>query len=389
VVSYESAQKVNHNNNINAFFLLVRAGLFGRTEGAESLLHAGVDWDEVHRLVKEQCVAGLIAEGMETLQRLAGSTGDSATDARLIPEVWALQFAYETLYLEKSNKLMNRFIADMISRMREREIYAILLKGQGVAQCYERPLWRTNGDVDLLLSRDDYGKAMDFLLPYASSQTEIPYKRHLCMAIGRWMVELHGSLRCGFSSRIDRELDKIYDETFQTGNVTTWMDKNVPVYMLGRENNVLYVFVHLLNHFYKRGVGIRQICDWCRLLWTYRDSLNLGVLESRLKSMGLMSEWRAFGAFAVEYLGIEEAAVPFYACDGKWKRKARRIQQFILKTGNMGHNRVNMEEESSLLSRKLKSTVQRFCDMSNHLTIFPLDTLRFMPSIFLNGLRHK
>ena len=59
-------------------------------------------------------------------------------------------------------------------------------------------------------------------------------------------------------------------------------------------------------------VGLRQFCDWCRLLWTYRRSINVGLLEARLNEMGLVSVWKAFGAFAVEYLGMPGEAMPLY-----------------------------------------------------------------------------
>ena len=168
-----------------------------------------------------------------------------------------------------------------------------------------------------------------------------------------------------------------------------WTNGDVQIPLLGSENDVIYVFVHFMNHFYKEGVGIRQICDWCRLLWSLRDSLDLGKLESRLKNMGVMSEWRAFGMYAVQYLGMPKETMPFYADDEKWKRKARRIHLFIMKTGNMGHNRKKKTGTNSLLLKKMKSSKQRFLDLANHLMIFPLDTLSFFPSILLNGLRHK
>ena len=379
-------KRMRQDKTIEVFSLLVRAGLFGRTEGADSLLQDGVDWAEVSKLAKEQSVVGLVAEGVEVLK------GESVmkNGATLLPKEWLVKYGVATMRLEQRNQAMNKFIATLIRRMRKQGIYALLLKGQGVAQCYTKPLWRACGDVDLLLSDDDYEKARDFLTPFASKMwLEHQYKKHLGMTIGNWLVELHGHLRCGFSFRIDKELDKIYHDTFCANDVTSWMNRKEEVFMLGRENDVLYVFVHFLNHFYKGGVGLRQICDWCRLLWSYRDALDLRTLESRLKKMGLMSEWRAFGAYAVEYLGMPEETMPFYDDDEKWKRKARRIWLFILKTGNMGHNRDKGRGKVSFLTRKLRSSAQRFTDLCNHLTIFPLDTLRFLPSIFITGLRQK
>ena len=168
----------------------------------------------------------------------------------------------------------------------------------------------------------------------------------------------------------------------------SWQNGNVQVLMLGRENDVLYVFVHFINHFYKGGVGLRQICDWCRLIYTYRDSLNYGLLESRIKHMGLLSEWKAFGVLAIEYLGFQKDSMPLLDDNANLKRKADKIMDFILKTGNMGHNRES-KGSSSYLNRKANSFVQRLGDLANHLTIFPIDTLRFFPSIILNGIRQK
>lgn len=374
-----------HCNSIDTFFLLVRAGLFGRTEGIEGCLPEGVDWAEVYQLAKEQVAVGLVAEGIERTRTEWFKTHDTP----LVPRKWALKFASRTAKLEQRNLDMNRFVEKLIDKLRKKGIYALLLKGQGVAQCYEKPLWRTCGDVDLLLTEENFQKVRDLLLPFASSaKMGNEYKKDFAIKIAGWLIELHGSLRCGFSSRIDRELDKVYHDTFYGGNVRSWTNGKVLTFMLGKENEVFYVFVHFLNHFYKSGVGIRQICDWCRLLWTFRDSLDLSALEARLKKMKLMSEWRAFGMFAVEYLGIPKEAMPFYCEDEKWQRKARQILAFVLKTGNMGNKRRG-KRTHSYLSRKMKSSGQRICDLANHFTIFPIDTLRFFPSIFLNGLHQK
>lgn len=380
------SQKIKQKKNIEAFFFLTRAGLFGRTEHADSMQLDDVDWAEVYQLAKEQSVVGLVGEGIELLQdewpRVHGSP--------LLPQKWAIKFHCVALKLEQFNLAMNQFIAGLISRLSKRDIHAVLLKGQGVAQSYNKPLWRACGDVDLLLKGEDYQRAKDYLLSLASSsEPEIMHRQHLCLKIGGWQVELHGSLRCGFSFRIDKELDKLCNDSFSNSDLRLWTNRNVQISLLGRENDVIYVFVHFLNHFYKGGVGIKQICDWCRLLWSFRDSLDTGKLESHLKDMGVMSVWRAFGMYAVEYLGMPEEAMPFYADDEKWKRKAKRIHLFILNTGNMGRNRRKKTKNKSLLLKKMKSSKERFCDLANHLMIFPLNTLRFFPSILLNGLRHK
>ena len=88
---------------------------------------------------------------------------------------------------------MNAFIASLIGRMQAAGIYALLVKGQGIAQCYEKPEWRACGDVDLFLSEENYVKAKAFLLPMASSfEEEFVREKHLGMTIDGWVLSCTG-----------------------------------------------------------------------------------------------------------------------------------------------------------------------------------------------------
>jgi len=203
-------------------------------------------------------------------------------------------------------------------------------------------------------------------------------------------VELHGTLKSGLSSNVENELDRLQEDTFYGGQVRSWMNGQTQIFLLKAENDAFYVFTHILQHFYKEGVGLRQLCDWCRLMWTYKDSLNYGLLEQRIKRAGLMSEWKAFGALAIEYLGFPKDSMPLLNVDVKanLKRKADRIMEFILKSGNMGHNRdMSHFSKYPYLIRKCVSMGRRIGDLVNHARIFPLDSLRFFPRIMFNGVR--
>jgi hypothetical protein len=283
---------------------------------------------------------------------------------------------------------MNAFIAELIEKLRKEDIYAILVKGQGIAQCYEKPLWRSSGDVDLLLSKDNYEKAKAFLLPLGEiTEPEEANKKHFAMQIEQWTVELHGTLHVGLSARVDRMLDKVQHDIFYGGQVRSWMNGQTQVFLPAANEDVVYVFAHILQHFYKGGIGLRQICDWCRLLYTYRDSLDKDLLELRIKRAGLMTEWRAFAAMAVEYLGMPVDAMPFYSDSVKWKKKAEKILDFVLEVGNFGHNRDSNYMKYPYVIRKCFSMGRRIGDSFRHARIFPLDSLRFFPYMMFNGVR--
>lgn len=89
-----------------------------------------------------------------------------------IPKPMALQFIGRMMQLEQRNQAMNYFIGVLVEKMREAGIYTVLVKGQGVGQCYERPLWRSCGDVDFFLDDENYGRAKGLLRPLAASVEE-------------------------------------------------------------------------------------------------------------------------------------------------------------------------------------------------------------------------
>lgn len=123
---------VKEKKIVDAFLALVRAGLW---ETEVRLPPGDVDCPELFRLAQEQAVVGLVAAGLEHVPEAAVAKKD------------ALAFVGSALQLEQRNAAMNHFIGGLVERMRAAGIVAVLVKGQGVAQCYERPLWRVCGGM--------------------------------------------------------------------------------------------------------------------------------------------------------------------------------------------------------------------------------------------------
>lgn len=361
--------------NTKAFFKLVRAGLWvnGEIKSPDPKIQGDVDWEEVYRLATEQSALGLVLAGIEYLPI-----------EQRPPKVELLQWIGEIQMLEQQNQAMNKFIGELVEKMRVAGIYTLLVKGQGVAQCYEKPLWRSCGDVDLLLDNDNYQKAKVFLSEMADHvDEEDKEKLHLGMTIDSWVVELHGTMRTQISSRMNRGIDEVHHDLFYGGNVRSWMNDGIQVFLPGPNNDVLLIFTHFLQHFFIGGVGLRQICDWCRLLWTYKDSLNHELLGKRIKKMGLMSEWKAFGSFAVEYLGMPVEALPFY--DVRLKKKARGICEVVLNAGNFGHNQdYSYRQKYSGLRSYLITFFRRLGEFGKIVTIFPVDAPKFFAHYITN-----
>jgi len=363
------------SRNISAFLSIVQAGLWEKSLLLESLNKDC--FTEVYRIAEEQSVIGLVAAGLENVKE------------HNVPQECVLQIIGQALQLEKRNSAMNDFIGVIIDRMRSDGIYALLIKGQGVAQCYTRPLWRSAGDVDFLLSKENYQRATLLLKQMATSlEEENPYTQHLALSIANWEVELHGTMRTGLWKRFDKVLDNVQNDIFYCGNVRSWMNGNIQVFLPRADEDVVYVFAHILQHFYKEGVGLRQICDWVRLLWTFKDSIDVKLLERRISGMGAMTEWKVFACLAVQYLGMSVDAMPFYDSAPKWQNKADKLLSYILSTGNFGHKRdQSFRQSNSVFERKAKMFWHITKDSAKQFAIFPLDSIKMWLIMLKTGLR--
>lgn len=354
---------ISDDQNLSAFLTLVRSGLWEKDARLKTFDE--VDYDEIMRLAEEQSVVGLVTAGLEHV-----------SDVK-VPQEWTLQFIGSTLQIEQQNKGMNTFIEKLISKLLDKGVNTLLVKGQGVGQCYEKPLWRSSGDVDLLLDEVNYEKAKVVLLPIADHvATEEVFAKHQGLSINGFEVELHGRMPFFLSHRVDHVIEEVLDDALKKGGSRVWKLNDTDVCLPKPDNDVIIVFSHFLFHFFVEGVGLRQICDWCRLLWTYRNSLDHELLESRIIEAGLMSEWKTFASLAVTTLGMSEEAMPFYTKG--YERRASKILRHILKSGNMGHNKdLSYRSKYTGIRYKAVAMWRRLRDFASLVPIFPLDAPKF------------
>lgn len=117
------------DNSVDAFLALLRAGLW--EESVQILPFGEIDFEKILNLAQDNSVVGLIAAGLENVSDTKVSKKD------------ILQFVGQTMQIEQRNLAMDFFIGVVVDKLRKADINVLLVKGQGLAQCYERPLWRS------------------------------------------------------------------------------------------------------------------------------------------------------------------------------------------------------------------------------------------------------
>lgn len=94
----------------------------------------------------------------------------------------------------------------------------------------------------------------------------------------------------------------------------------------------MHAFVHFLNS----GIGLRQVCDWTRLLATRHEDIDKLLLEKYFRKVGLLRAAKAFGYIAVHYLGLPEDNLPFSV--KSMERAGEILLDDIFATGNFGQH---------------------------------------------------
>ena len=358
------------SSNKIVFLELLRAGLWGTP--CQLKQYDAIDWNEVYWLAQEQTVSGLVLAGLEL------------SDVRP-PQGLLLQWIGDMQRLEQINKSMNSFIVELMTILENADITAVLVKGQGIAQCYDKPEWRSCGDIDLLLDEENYEKAFKVLSPRASEVgTLCEYNAHQPLTIDGWEVELHGSLRNTMWKEVNNLIDSVQESVLKNQNFREWTNGDKKIKLPRANEDVIFVFFHILQHLFESGIGLRQICDWCRLLWTYKDEIDRNLLEQRLKQAKALSEWRAFAALAVDYLGMPEAAMPLYKTSQSLHRKSERILLFVFEMGNMGHNKDYFSpshKQHPLVIKKVLDISTSIHKKAQFFSLFPLDSLKLSTQV--------
>jgi hypothetical protein len=103
--------------------------------------------------------------------------------------------------------------------------------------------------------------------------------------------------------------------------------------------------------------------------------------------MGLLTEWKAFGAFAVNWLGMPTDAMPFYDSSNKFSRKANIVCKLILEAGNFGHNKdVSYRSKYTGFTGNLITFWLRLGEFSKIFTVFPWNAPKFFVNYVFSRL---
>lgn len=355
-------------------FNLLRKALWGTSVEVPQGFN---EWRRVLAIAKSQSVLGLVANALLSDSALSKGLSDDQREN-------LTGFIFGNLL---TSQMLNNALVVIVQKLRENGIDPVLLKGQGIAKYYPVPDLRQCGDIDIYVGQEKFEKACEVIGAMSSPedhQGDIPSLKHFHTRIGKTFIEIHRYTDVYWPKRYDRVYQKISDAGMHYDLVPLDFG-GIQVLTPSVDFNVFFIFNHFWHHFIADGVGLRQICDWVRLLHVNHGKINWDYLSDVLCKMKLMKEWQVFGYVAVNTLGLPADEMPFY--DPKYKKTADKVLELIMLEGNFGkENLRGHNRPKGYFAGKLYSFSKRFKRNFRVLRIFPLKSIRQITKVFVCGI---
>lgn len=271
------------------FLDLLRSGLQAEAP-QKSLYGSPPDWPAIIHMARRQAVSALVYDGMTRLPQ------ELRPSRRLLLEWYA-----DTLCIERANMKVNQVLSDVYERYNQEGLTLILLKGQGLAQYYTNPLHRQTGDIDLLFEKE-YSQANQIAHTFGTD-FDSPTLHHTAYSYKGVTVENHCRY-VYFYAASNRKAWAEWSETHPLdGEETLSLGKcHIPV--PNPTANAIYVLLHLQHHFLNTGVGLRQVCDWIRLLTVRSNAIDRQVVSEAVCNLPIGLTLPALQHIAVRWLGL-------------------------------------------------------------------------------------
>lgn len=342
-----SRMATSHNRTTQQFFALLRAGLW--SVSVDRNLFEEVDWRGIARLAKKQAVVGVVADGIESLL---------SEKPELVKEV--SDWVPLVLNIEEQNKKIDKQVCEQADLYKSQGFPFILLKGQGMARYYPQPLHRQSGDIDTYIGTKRSDEIRDFI---TSQGYTITYENrvHFCYNAPPTSVESHKLSHHFYCPWINWSYQKIAERELLEEKPATVQINGATIDIPNPTFNAFFLFIHLYEHFYHEGVGLRQLCDWALQMKKCEDEIDWDKVESYVGAVHAKRAWRTFFAVVKDQMGLElkpeTLRRPLFAKQAR-EKDVRFALNDILSVGNMG--KYGAEAKASRARKQNKSTLHPY-----------------------------
>ncbi len=244
-----------------------------------SLTNTIVNWTEPISSETWQSLFAL-SEAQKVLPLIFNAVSACPAAAAMPPEIFAcLKARTKSLVLGQVQKTAE--FLQLYSQFSATGIRPLVVKGAVCRELYPIPELRISADEDLLVSPEEFAKAVDVLQKcgYSTSGKNIDVDKHdeigFTKVNGASYIELHKYL---FSEDSDAygSFNQYFLSCFE--NAVSLEVQGTRIDTLEPSMHLFYLICHAFKHFLHSGFGLRQVCDICMFACAYGKEIHWQTL---------------------------------------------------------------------------------------------------------------
>lgn len=346
------------NDIYNKFFQLLRLTIGSSTDIP---LIQKEEWKNIYEIAQKQSLIGVIFDGIQKMSDATKATGDSMEmDINLLMNWMGI-----CKQIDKRNHQLDEAVGKVTAWFEKEGFRSCILKGQGNALMYPCPGHRTAGDIDIWVS----GKPSEVIrfVHSISSKEKASYHHIDFPAINGIPVEVHYRPCYLQNPRFNHRLQQWFRRQADRQFLHKVRIEDVEFAIPTAKFNVIYQLVHIYNHLFQEGIGLRQIIDYYFVVISDELLVTKDTLQRELKHLGL---WKFAGAVMYvlhEVLGLSEEKI-IAPMDEK---RGKMLLTEILNGGNFGQ----YDERYGFGHSSFGHNLQRLCRDLRLVRFYPAEAL--------------
>ena len=212
----------------------------------------------------------------------------------------------------------------------------ITFKGYASAYYYPQPIYRPMGDVDFIVSPENYNAAVERLINAGYTRTGSEHERHEAFRKDKITFELHSEIKgipngadgiITDSATAERKVRGYLSDLIASARTVEIQQGKVVI--PDNFHHGLIMLLHVAGHMINDGgVGLRHLCDWA----VYVNRVDVEKFMPQLQDIGLWTFASQLTAVSSRYLGL-----PKKEWAGEWPNEfLSSLIEDILAAGNFG-----------------------------------------------------
>ena len=191
--------------------------------------------------------------------------------------------------------------------MTKHEIPYVTLKGCSSAKYYPEPELRCMGDVDFLVQKQDYDKAIEL----AKGEGFMPIEEddnshHQALKQGSVLWEVHHTVAGVPDGLVGGICRKKLADIIETAE--NYRTDSGDFLISDAYHHGLVILLHTAEHIATTGVGLRHICDWAVFVNSMSEAEYIALFQKTFKEIGLWHFSKVLTALCSRFLGLPEKA---------------------------------------------------------------------------------